>query len=144
MERGIYDAAWLKQVPLKVSIFVCQLLCNRLPTKDNLCRMQALLHDDIYCIGGCSSMESICHILIRCDIFGSVWYRIYRWLGIYFISQTLSVIIFSSLVTWRGYRDLHILFSRWSGTLAFGSFGRKEITGSSKTKHKTWNNYLTM
>jgi hypothetical protein len=86
MVRGLFDAAWLKQVPLKVSIFVWRLLRNRLPTKDNLFRRRALHQDDIYCIGGCGSMESTCHLLIRCDIFGSVWYRVYRWLGIYFIS----------------------------------------------------------
>ncbi|XP_024634470.1 uncharacterized protein [Medicago truncatula] len=69
MERGLYDASWLKQVSLKVAIFVWR-----------------FHHDDIYCIGGCASMESICHLLLRCDIFGNVWNKIYRWLGIYFIS----------------------------------------------------------
>jgi len=26
------------------------------------------------------------HLLFRCNIFGSVWYGIFQWLGIYFIS----------------------------------------------------------
>ena len=46
VEIGLYDAAWLKQVPLKVSVFVWRLLHNRLPTKDNLLRRGAVHHDD--------------------------------------------------------------------------------------------------
>jgi len=53
VERGLYDVVWLKQVPLKVSIFVWWLIHNRLPTKDNLIRRRVLHHKDIFCIGGC-------------------------------------------------------------------------------------------
>ncbi|XP_024630861.1 uncharacterized protein [Medicago truncatula] len=40
VERGLFDAVWLKQAPLKVSIFVWRLFRNRLPTKDNLIRRE--------------------------------------------------------------------------------------------------------
>jgi hypothetical protein len=36
VEWGLSDMVWLKQVPLKVSVFIWRLLRNRLPTKDNL------------------------------------------------------------------------------------------------------------
>ena len=84
-ERGIYDAAWLKHVPLRVSIFVWRLLRNRLPTKDNLVRRRVLHHDDIYCIGSCGVQESTCHLFFRCTIFGGVWHMVYQWLDISFI-----------------------------------------------------------
>jgi hypothetical protein len=86
LDRGFFDVAWLKQVPLKVSIFVWRLLCNRLPTKDNLIRRRTLHQDDILCIGGCGCSETASHLLFRCDIFGSVWYGVYQWLQVSFIS----------------------------------------------------------
>jgi hypothetical protein len=52
IQNGLFDAAWLKFVPLKVSVFVWRLLHNRLPTKDNLLRRRVLLHDDTICTGG--------------------------------------------------------------------------------------------
>jgi len=85
VERGIFDAAWLKQVPLKVSIFVWRLFRNRLPTKDNLIRRGALHLEDIYCIGDCGCPETTNHLFFSCDIFGNVWHRVYQWLGFSFI-----------------------------------------------------------
>jgi hypothetical protein len=84
LENDLYDAAWLKQVPLKVSVFVWRLLRNRLPTKDNLLRRRVLHHDDIHCIGGCGHPETMDHLFFRCDIFVSLWYLVYQWIGINF------------------------------------------------------------
>jgi len=86
LERGFSYVAWLKQVSLKVSIFVWRLLRNRLPTKDNLIRRRARHHDGIFCIGGCGCSETASHLLFRCDIFGSVWHGVYQWLQVLFIS----------------------------------------------------------
>jgi len=83
--RFLSDMVWLKQVPLKVSVFVWRLLHNRLPTKDNLLRRRVLHLDDTTCVGGCDSQETAVHFLFRCDIFGSLWHLIYQWLGISFI-----------------------------------------------------------
>ena len=44
-EHALSEAVWLKQAPLKVSMFVWWLLRNRLPTIDNLVRMRVLHHD---------------------------------------------------------------------------------------------------
>jgi len=89
VETGLYDAAWVKHVPLKVSVFVWCLLRNRLPTKDNLLRRRALHQDDIICVGGCGCQETSHHLFIRCDIFGGLWHRIYQWLDISFIPLEL-------------------------------------------------------
>ena len=72
VETGLYDAVWLKQVPLKVSVFVWRLLPNRLPTKDNLLRRTALHHDDITCVEGCGRPETSHHLFFRCDTFGGL------------------------------------------------------------------------
>jgi len=88
VERGLSDMVWLKQVPLKVSVFVWRLLRNRLPTKDNLVRRIVLQHADIAYVGGYSCMESAVHLILCCDIFGSLWHLIYQWVGISFISTS--------------------------------------------------------
>ena len=85
VETGLYDAAWLKQVSLKVSVFVWRLLRNRLPTKDNLLRRKAIHHDDIFCVGGCGCPETSHHLFCRFDTFGRLWLHVYQWLGISFI-----------------------------------------------------------
>jgi len=70
LERGLVDDVWLKQVPLKVSLFVWRLFRNRLPTKDNLLRRHVLHLDNITCVGGCGSLENAEHLLLGCDFFG--------------------------------------------------------------------------
>jgi len=90
VEHGLFDAVWLKQTPLKVSIFVWRLFRNRLPTKDNLIRRRALHHEDIYCIGGCGCPETTNQLFFNCDIFGIVWHHVYQWLGVSFISPNAS------------------------------------------------------
>lgn len=48
------------------------------------------------------------------------------------------VIIFISLVIWRDYRILLILFSKWSDIIVFGSFERKETTWFLTAKLRIW------
>jgi len=84
LETGLFYAAWLKYVPLKVSIFVWRLLRNRLPTKDNLLCRRIPYHDDIICAGGCGCPETTCHLLFRCNFYGGLWHLIYQWIDIDF------------------------------------------------------------
>jgi len=60
LNEGYDSFLWLKAVPLKVNLFVWRLFMNRLPTKDNLYRRQA----------------------IRCDVYGRIWLLVSKWLGI--------------------------------------------------------------
>jgi hypothetical protein len=89
MEQGMSDMVWLKQVPLKVSVFMWRLLRNRLPTKDNLIRISVLQPTDNACVGGCGCPKLATRVLFRCNIFGSLWYLIYNWVGISFIPPEL-------------------------------------------------------
>jgi len=77
LETGLFNAAWLKHVLLKVSMFVWRLLRNRLPTKDNLLRRRVITHDDTICAGGCGCPESSGHLFFHCDFFGSLWQLVY-------------------------------------------------------------------
>ena len=46
-------------------------------------RRRGLLQNDIQCVGGCGCAETTVHL--ACDIFGSTWYILCRWLGIDFV-----------------------------------------------------------
>ena len=73
---------WHKDVPLKVVLFAWRLFRDKLPTIDNLHRRGVLDHDSRLCVAGCGSIETSQHLLLLCNIFGSVWYFINRWIGI--------------------------------------------------------------
>jgi hypothetical protein len=86
IERGRFDAVWQRQVPLKVSVFTWRLLRQRLPTRDNLLRRGIIYQDGTFCIGGCGCAETAAHLILQCEVFGSVWHYVYRWVGISFIA----------------------------------------------------------
>lgn len=73
---------WHKDVPLKVVLFAWRLFRDRLPTKENLHHRGVLDRDSRLCVAGCDFVESSRHLFLHCNTFGSVWYLIYRWLGI--------------------------------------------------------------
>jgi hypothetical protein len=75
------SSLWLKQVPLKVVLFVWRLFRDRLPTKDNLFRRRVINFDAQLCTGGCGEVETSSHLLFHCMLFGSVWNQVLRWMG---------------------------------------------------------------
>jgi hypothetical protein len=75
------DLVWHKQVPLKVSIFVWRLLCDRLPTKTNLVARGILPPEVHFCVSGCGGVESAQHLFLLCSTFGSLWALIRSWIG---------------------------------------------------------------
>jgi len=72
---------WHKEVLLQVNIFVWRLLCNWLPTTDNLIRRRVLQSNAHYRSNGCGSSEDIDHLFLTCDFFGQICYEIFKWLG---------------------------------------------------------------
>jgi len=82
VDRGRVINVWHKQVPSKVFLFAWRLLCDRILTKLNLVRRCVLQPNDNFCVGGCGYIESTDHLFIRCNIFGSIWYLVCKWLDI--------------------------------------------------------------
>jgi len=108
LEWGLFDDVWHKQALLKVSIFAWRLLCNRLPTKDNLVRRQILHHEDNMCVTGCGSIETTDHLFFTCDIFTGLWFLVLQWLHFYFVPPLEFVVTYFSLVIWLDYRVMLI------------------------------------
>jgi hypothetical protein len=77
---------WHNHIPSKVSLFAWRLLRNRLPTKDNLVRRSVLSPANAVCVSGCGHTETAKHLFIDCVFFGSIWYQVWNWLGISFVS----------------------------------------------------------
>jgi len=76
------SSLWHKDVPLKVVLFVWSLFRDRLPTKDNLFCRHVIAFDAQSCVGGCGEVETSSHLFFHCNLFGSVWNHILRWLGL--------------------------------------------------------------
>jgi len=72
---------WHPQVPSKVSILAWRLLRDRLPTKSNLLNRGIIQGDGVLCVAGCDQIESMQHLFIDCNFFGSLWHHVRLWLG---------------------------------------------------------------
>jgi len=81
----IFDV-WHKLVPTKVSLFSWRLLQDRIPTRSNLVRWHVLQPNDNFCVGGCGLTETTDHLFLGCGFFERVWFLVYHWLGVSFVS----------------------------------------------------------
>jgi len=82
-----------------VSLFVWRLLQDRVSTKDNFYKRGIIYVDDQLCISSCGQLESVDHIFLDCSPFSSLWYDVYRWLGM----VTVCPIIMSDHLNQFGY-----------------------------------------
>ena len=78
--NAVSDLIWHKYVPLKVSVFTRHLMCNKLPTRDDLFQRGVISHDAQHCVSGCGKVETKNHLFFHCYIFGSLWYMLCDWL----------------------------------------------------------------
>lgn len=67
----VKDSVWSKVVLLKVSVFACKLLQNRLPTKDNLFKRGGLTFTYLACVGECHTKERFIHLFFECLVFNT-------------------------------------------------------------------------
>jgi hypothetical protein len=93
---SIYKKVWNKFVPLKVVIFVWQILQNRIPSKENLFKRGILTNAASICVGGCDSIESTSHLFFECPIAFNIWMNIFRWLGVISVLHNNSIVKFNA------------------------------------------------
>ena len=75
-------------------------------------RRRVLLIDDNVCVGGYGSLKIEEHLFLGCDIFVSVWSLVLQWMRMSFVAPAIVCNHLLQLVTWRGFRDHHILSSK--------------------------------
>jgi len=90
---------WLKQIPLKVNIFIWRLFQDRLATKMNLFRRNILDYNDSFCSAACGLVENQDHLFFSCAFYGQLWLLISGWLG---ISTTLQGSLFEHFLQFGG------------------------------------------
>ena len=71
---------WLKQIPLKVNIFIWCLFINRLATKMILFRRNILDYNDSLCTTACDIVENQGHLFFYLS-YSQLWLLISGWLG---------------------------------------------------------------
>jgi len=63
LEADNTNLIWNKEVPLKVGLFAWRLLCNHIPTIDNLIWRRVRQPNVQLCVGGCEQVEGMNHLL---------------------------------------------------------------------------------
>ena len=65
-----------------MSLFVWHLIRDRVPTKVNLFKHCIFSAEDQLCVSGYGQIESAGHLFLDFTLYGSLWFDLYRWLGI--------------------------------------------------------------
>jgi len=73
---------WLKQIPLKVNIFIWSLFINRLATKMIMFRRNILDYNDTFWSTACGLVGNQDHLFFSYVFYGQLWLLISGWLGI--------------------------------------------------------------
>jgi hypothetical protein len=89
---------WSCGIPSKISAFSWQLLLNRIPTKENLCKRGIIPQHQSVCIFCNGSLELAVHLFLHCDTAAKVWYEIMSWLGLVIIVPLNIASAFACLV----------------------------------------------
>jgi hypothetical protein len=77
-----FKNVWRSAVPSKVSALAWQVLLNRIPTRDNLCKRGMLNRDDTLCPLCGRETETTRHLFLHCPFATANWYALNRWLGV--------------------------------------------------------------
>jgi hypothetical protein len=134
MEDFSFAFIWKSGVPSKVCAMAWQLLLNRIPTKENLCKRGIIQHQHSACIFCNASMESVVHLFLHCDTAAKVWYEIMFWLGVVIIVPSIIASAFACLVDHgKGKKEKACLSLIWNSYIC-GLCGNLEMTVSLITR----------
>jgi hypothetical protein len=145
----VFDLIWESPAPSKVIAFSWQLLYDRIPTRNNLVDRRIIAPDaPRYCIG---CVETPVHLFLHCPSAISIWYDLFRWLGIVVvIPPNLSVLfeVLRASATNKKIRQGYMLI--WHATLwtiwkmrnnfifANGLFNAKKVVDDIKVLSWKW------
>jgi hypothetical protein len=137
-QSKIFAKIWKCPAPSKVSVFVWQLLHNRIPTKGNLVARSVIVDGNASLCPMCGiDRETASHLFIYCGIARQVWAEIFKWLNIPFglphsifsifdnltsagvLKSSKGRLMISSVVVWMLWKARNaVLFDNGRGSVA--------------------------
>jgi len=85
-EKRIFEQLWKSPAPSKVVAFSWKMLLDRIPTRINLSRRNALPPEvPLRCVMCEMEPESSTHLFLHCRVAQGVWMELLRWVGNMFI-----------------------------------------------------------
>jgi len=94
-------------------LFVWRLFHDRLPTKNNLIHRGVITNEARLCTAGCGSDEISDHLFLHCNIYGTIWHYIYRWLN---FSTVFPLSVGDHFIHFAALSDQSILQVLWFAT----------------------------
>jgi hypothetical protein len=94
----VFKHIWKSLAPSKVCAFTWQVMLDKIPSRINLSRRGILNPPESKACVICHSVdESAQHLLLHCDFASGVWYALFNWLGVAYISPPNLPIAFASM-----------------------------------------------
>jgi hypothetical protein len=98
LAKFAFKGIWKTPVPSKVAALAWQLMLEKIPTRDNLCRRGILQIEEALCPLCNGAVESVCHLFLHCPFTSAVWYGLNRWLGVVVIIPSDVIMSYEQLV----------------------------------------------
>jgi hypothetical protein len=84
---------------LESDCVLLQLLQDRVPSRQNLLKRRVIRSpSDALCAFCGASMEAVDHLFVTCDSISPVWYFLFRWLGLRFVSPRSITSVFQDFL----------------------------------------------
>jgi hypothetical protein len=96
--RFAFKNIWRSVVPSKVSALAWQILLDRIPSRENLCKRGVLHYDETRCPLCNTEMETTRHLFLHCPFVSAVWYALNRWLGVMVVPSRDVLMSYGQLV----------------------------------------------
>lgn len=85
-DRRVFHQLWKSPAPSKVIAFSWKMLLDRIPTRTNLSRRNALPPEvPLNCVWRVGEREMTKHLFLHCSLARGVWLRLMHWVDIMFI-----------------------------------------------------------
>jgi len=99
-EKQVFSQLWKSPAPSKVVAFAWKVLLNRIPTKLNLVRRNAIPPNaSLNCVLCHLVEESSNHLFLHCSVSWMIWLHLQRWLDMSFITPAN---LFAHWMCWNG------------------------------------------
>ncbi|MCI22238.1 F-box family protein, partial [Trifolium medium] len=98
LDSFVFNYIWKSSAPSKVCAFTWQAILDKIPSRINLSRHGVIKPPESKVCVLCRRVdESSHHLLLHCNFASGVWYAIFNWLGVVYISPPNLSITFASM-----------------------------------------------